>query len=68
MRVIAVKTLRLYAKKKILIFSHSMWGAACCILLGHGKKVEHGNYLAFDGKHKNGTPYSLVHATPFLLT
>jgi broad specificity phosphatase PhoE len=57
-----------YAGKKIIMFSHSMFGAACCILLGRGQTVENGAYLAFDGKRKDGTPYTFPHATPVLLT
>lgn len=53
--------------KKIVMFSHSMFGAACAILLGQGQKIEHGHFLAFDGKRKNGTSYTLPHATPILL-
>lgn len=51
-----------YAGKRILIFSHSMFGAACCILLGKGQKIENDNYLAFDGAN-----YTMPNATPFPL-
>ncbi len=53
--------------KKVLMFSHSMFGAACCILMGKGCLIENGNYLAFDGKRSNGSYYTMPHATPFLL-
>ncbi len=57
-----------YAGKKILIFTHSMFGAACCILLGRGQMIENGDYLAFDGHKKDGSCYTLPHATPIHLT
>jgi broad specificity phosphatase PhoE len=53
--------------KHIILFSHSMFGAACCILTGHGKKIENGNYLVFDGKRSNGDYYIMPHATPYLI-
>lgn len=56
-----------YKGKKIIIFSHSMFGAACCILLGKGQTVENGNYLAFDGKRSDGTYYTMPNASPFAL-
>lgn len=56
-----------YSDKKILMFSHSMFGAACSILLGKGQKIENGNYLAFDGKKSNGSYYTMPNATPILL-
>lgn len=56
-----------YANKKIIIFSHSMFGAACCILFGKGQKIENGEYLAFDGKRSNGEHYTMPYATPFIL-
>jgi broad specificity phosphatase PhoE len=52
---------------KIIMFSHSMFGAACAILLGKGQKIENGEHLAFDGKRSNGEYYTMPHATPFLL-
>jgi broad specificity phosphatase PhoE len=52
---------------KVVMFSHSMFGAACCILLGKGQRIENGNYLAFDGKRSNGEHYTMPHATPFYL-
>ncbi|HRE31356.1 MAG TPA: hypothetical protein PLD88_05215, partial [Candidatus Berkiella sp.] len=56
-----------FARKKILLFSHSMFGAACCILLGKGNYVENDDYLAFDGKRSDGTSYVMPHATPIKL-
>ncbi|OGT33655.1 MAG: hypothetical protein A3C44_00755 [Gammaproteobacteria bacterium RIFCSPHIGHO2_02_FULL_39_13] len=40
-----------YSRRKILMYSHSMFGAACCILMGIGNEIAMGNekYLAFDG-------------------
>ncbi len=49
---------------KILAFSHSMVGAACCILTGNGQLIENGDYIAFDGEKENGEPYTLRNATP----
>lgn len=57
-----------YSGKKIVMFSHSMFGAACCILSGHGQKNENGDYLAFDGQRNNGKSYTMPHTSPFLLT
>lgn len=57
-----------HAGKKIIMFSHSMFGAACCILLGKGQKIENGDYLAFDGKREDGTYYTMPNAVPFHLT
>lgn len=57
-----------YEKKKILMFSHSMFGAACCILLGKGQKIENDSYLAFDGKRSDNTYYTIPNATPFILS
>jgi broad specificity phosphatase PhoE len=53
-----------YPRKKILMFSHSMFGAACRILLGKGQKIkdEDKDHLAFDGQS-----YTMPHATPFPL-
>lgn len=56
-----------YSGKNLLMFSHSMFGAACCILLGRGEKVEDKRYLAFDGIRNNGSSYVLPNATPILL-
>jgi len=53
--------------KNILMFSHSMFGAACSILLGKGQRVEHDTYLAFDGKRKDNTSYIMPNATPIIL-
>lgn len=43
--------------KNVLMFSHSMFGAATAILLGKGKETPEG-HLGFDG------PYIFPHATP----
>lgn len=56
-----------YVNKKMVLFSHSMFGAACAILTGKGQRIENGNYLAFDGKKKDGSSYALTHAEPFCL-
>lgn len=56
-----------FKNKKVLMFSHSMFGAACCILMGKGNLIENGTYLAFDGKRSDGTSYTMPNATPFLL-
>ncbi|MCS5709853.1 histidine phosphatase family protein [Candidatus Berkiella aquae] len=56
-----------YTHKKIILFSHSMFGAACCILLGKGNFVENEDYLAFDGKKSDGTSYIMPHAEPLKL-
>lgn len=55
-----------HGDKKILIFSHSMFGAACRILFGQGQKIENDEYLAFDGKRKDGTYYAIPFTTPIL--
>lgn len=56
-----------YKGKKMVMFSHSMFGAACCILLGKGQIIENGDYLAFDGKRSDGTYYTMPNATPFVM-
>lgn len=56
---------KLHPGKKIVMFSHSMFGAACCILLHKGQTFENSNYLAFDGKKSDGTYYTMPNATPF---
>lgn len=56
-----------YSGKKIIMFSHSMFGAACSILLGKGQNFENENYIAFDGKRKNGSSYTIPNATPVFL-
>lgn len=56
-----------YPHKRIILFSHSMFGAACCILFGKGRNFENSNYLAFDGKDSQGRDYCLPHATPIAL-
>lgn len=58
---------RTHSKRKVLMFSHSMFGAACCILLGKGQVIENGTYLAFDGIRNNNEPYIMPHTTPFLM-
>lgn len=35
--------------QQVLMFSHSMFGAACAILTGHGKQVQGAGHLGFDG-------------------
>ena len=50
-----------YANQKILMFSHSMFGAASKFLLGKGQEVEKHGHLAFDGA------YILPCATPISL-
>jgi broad specificity phosphatase PhoE len=56
-----------HSHKKILLFSHSMFGAACCILFGNGQKVDNGQYLAFDGKRDDNTDYTIPFARPIML-
>lgn len=58
----------IYRHKKIIMFSHSIFGAACAILLGKGQTIENGCYLAFDGKRADGSYYTLPHASPIMLT
>lgn len=58
----------LYTRKRVILFSHSMFGAACLILLGKAQKIECDDYLAFDGKRNDGTHYAMPHAQPFILT
>lgn len=48
-----------YARKRIIFFTHSLFGAACGIILGKGRLAEDKSYLAFDGVN-----YLLPHATP----
>ena len=57
-----------YGGKNIVMYSHSMFGAALGILLGKGQKIENGEYLAFDGKRRDGSPYTIPHAEPVLFT
>ncbi len=56
-----------YEGKKIIFFSHSMFGAACSILLGKCQSIENDSYLAFDGKRKDGTSYIMPHTSPVML-
>lgn len=58
---------RNYPGKNIILFSHSLFGSACSILMGKGRKIENGDYLAFDGHTANGEAYCLPHATPLAL-
>ena len=53
-----------YAGRRILMYSHSMFGAACCILMGIGNEITMGNekYLAFDGAG------IMPHCKPILLS
>jgi broad specificity phosphatase PhoE len=46
----------------VVMYGHSMAGAALSILTGNGKQVEGVDYLGFDGK------YIMPNATPVLLT
>lgn len=62
-----VRTDQEQAGKTVLFFSHSMFGAACCILLGRGQTAYPGGHLAFDGKAKDGKSYVLPFAVPLLL-
>lgn len=57
----------LYKSHNIIIFSHSMFGAACMILFGKGMQFENSSHLAFDGKDNNGKSYILPHAQPIFL-
>lgn len=57
-----------HAGKKILFFSHSMFGMACSILFGQGRLIEGVNCLAFDGTGKGGLVYCLPHAHPVFLS
>lgn len=53
--------------EKVVMFSYSMFGAARCILVGKGQNYENDFYLAFDGKKYDGTYYTMLHATHFLM-
>lgn len=55
------------AGKRIIMFSHSLFGSACCILLRRGQQYENHEYLAFEGKRSDGTDYAIPHAKPFIL-
>ena len=50
--------------KQVIIYGHSMAGAALSILTGNGKQVDGKSYLGFDGKYimPNATPVKLVDA------
>jgi hypothetical protein len=45
----------------VLLYGHSMCGAALAILTGNGKQVDGKSYLGFDGKYimPNATPVKL---------
>jgi len=49
----------------VVIYGHSMAGAALAILTGNGKVVDGEKYLGFDGKYimPNATPVYLYHAS-----
>lgn len=53
-------------RAKVLIYGHSMAGAAVSILLGHGKPVDSEGGLGFDGKYimPNATPTMLIAKQP----
>ena len=50
--------------KQVIIYGHSMAGAALSVLTGNGKQVVGKSYLGFDGKYimPNATPVKLVDA------
>ena len=50
--------------KQVIIYGHSMAGAALSVLTGNGKQVDGKSYLGFDGKYimPNATPVKLVDA------
>jgi broad specificity phosphatase PhoE len=50
--------------KQVIIYGHSMAGAALSVLTGNGKQVDGQSYLGFDGKYimPNATPVKLVDA------
>jgi len=50
-----------HANHEVLMFSHSMFGAACAILTGNGRHVRGAPHLGFDG------PYIFPHAEPVRL-
>ena len=49
----------------VVMYGHSMCGAALAILTGNGKQVDGENYLGFDGKYimPNATPVYLHKST-----
>lgn len=53
-------------RAKVVIYGHSMAGAAISILLGHGKFIDDKKALGFDGAciMKNATPTLLLAQTP----
>lgn len=58
---------RKYPNKKIILYSHSMFGGACCILLGKGLVHKDKHYILFDGSSENGQSCVLPHAVPIVL-
>ncbi|KTD18782.1 bifunctional RNase H/acid phosphatase [Legionella lansingensis] len=53
-----------FTKKRVIIFSHTLFGAACLIVLGKGQYYEGHEYLAFDGRRKDGSYYTMPNAEP----
>ena len=53
------------ARPLVVMYGHSMCGAALAILTGNGKQVDGENYLGFDGKYimPNATPVYLHKST-----
>merc|ERR1719401_3340871 len=53
---------KLERRPLVVMYGHSMAGAAVSILTGNGKIVDDTNYLGFDGKYimPNATPVFLV--------
>ena len=53
------------ARPLVVMYGHSMCGAALAILTGNGKQVDGKNYLGFDGKYimPNATPVYLHKST-----
>lgn len=64
---VLLKFNEMYSGKKLVMYSHSMFGAACYILCGKGQYFDNKNYLAFDGKNSDGLSYTIPNATPFIL-
>lgn len=56
-----------YPNQKIILFSHSLFGAALSVLFGLCQPFEGSSHLAFDGKRRDGSYYTLEHAKPFCL-
>lgn len=53
-----------FSHKTIIMFSHSIFGAACMILLDRGFLHELHGHIAFDGEKKDGSSYCLPNAMP----